>query len=57
MSQNEELQQLKQEINFHLHRYHVMDAPIISDAEYDRLMERLKEIEGRHMVEEKRKDR
>ena len=37
-----ELLRLKQEINLHLHRYHVLDAPIISDQEYDRLVERLK---------------
>ncbi|MBI4928036.1 MAG: NAD-dependent DNA ligase LigA [Anaerolineae bacterium] len=43
-----ELQKLKQEIHFHNHRYHVLDAPIISDVEYDRLMNRLKEIESAH---------
>ncbi len=40
--------QLKQEISFHLYRYHVLDAPIISDAEYDRLMNELKAIEAKH---------
>ena len=40
--------QLKQEISFHLHRYHVLDAPIISDVEYDRLMNELKAIESEH---------
>ena len=40
--------QLKQEISFHLHRYHVLDAPVISDAEYDGLMNELKAIEAEH---------
>jgi DNA ligase (NAD+) len=40
--------QLKQEISFHLYRYHVLDAPVISDAEYDRLMEELKALESQH---------
>ena len=38
--------QLKQQLNFHLHRYHVLDTPVISDLEYDRLMEELKAIEA-----------
>lgn len=40
-----ELQELKREINFHIYRYHVLDDPIVSDAEYDRLVNRLREIE------------
>ena len=40
--------QLKQEINFHLYRYHVLDAPVISDLEYDRLMNELKTIEAEY---------
>jgi DNA ligase (NAD+) len=40
-----ELQQLKQEINQHIYRYHVLDAPIISDVEYDKLVGRLKRLE------------
>ncbi|PWH14763.1 MAG: DNA ligase (NAD(+)) LigA [Anaerolineae bacterium] len=40
--------QLKQELHYHLYRYHVLDAPVISDAEYDRLMQELKAIEAEH---------
>ncbi len=40
--------QLKQEISFHLYRYHVLDAPVVSDLEYDRLMNELKAIEVEH---------
>ena len=40
--------ELKQQVNFHNHRYHVLDAPIISDAEYDKLLNELKRIEAEH---------
>lgn len=43
-----ELENLRREIHFHNYRYHVLDAPLVSDAEYDRLMERLKAIEAAH---------
>jgi DNA ligase (NAD+) len=41
-------EELNQEINFHFHRYHVLDAPVISDAEYDKLYNELKRIESEH---------
>ena len=44
----QELERLRREIHYHNYRYHVLDAPLISDAEYDRLMERLKAIEADH---------
>lgn len=43
-----EYQSLKREINFHNYRYHVLDAPIISDLEYDHLLLRLRQIESLH---------
>lgn len=42
------LEALKAEINLHNYRYHVLDNPIISDLEYDRLMEELRQIEAVH---------
>jgi DNA ligase (NAD+) len=42
------LDQLRQEINFHNYRYHVLDDPVISDFEFDRLLAELKEIEAGH---------
>ncbi len=39
---------LKQQINFHNLRYHVMDDPVISDAEYDKLVIELRRIEFAH---------
>ncbi|GAB1470458.1 NAD-dependent DNA ligase LigA [Chloroflexota bacterium] len=41
-------QDLKAQINEHNYRYHVLDAPIISDLEYDRLLNELKKIEADH---------
>lgn len=43
-----ELEQLKQDINFHNYRYHVLDDPIISDAEFDKMLMRLRVIEEQH---------
>jgi DNA ligase (NAD+) len=41
-------EELKSQINFHNHRYHVLDAPVISDLEYDRLLNELKKLETDH---------
>ncbi|MFQ5585330.1 MAG: NAD-dependent DNA ligase LigA [Thermodesulfobacteriota bacterium] len=43
----EEVERLREEIGYHNYRYYVLDSPVISDAEYDRLMRRLEELEGR----------
>ena len=40
--------QLRQQLNEHSHRYHVLDAPIISDGEYDRLYQELLALEDAH---------
>jgi DNA ligase (NAD+) len=39
------IQQLRDLIHYHNHRYYVLDDPEISDAEYDRLMRELAELE------------
>jgi DNA ligase (NAD+) len=41
-------EELKQQIHFHNYRYHVLDAPIISDLEFDRLMNEFKQLEAEH---------
>src|SRR5512134_1012606 len=41
-------EKLKQQIHSHNYRYHVLDAPIISDLEFDRLLNELKKIEADH---------
>jgi DNA ligase (NAD+) len=48
MTTKKRYEELKQEVNFHNHRYHVLDAPVISDAEYDRLLVELRAIEAEH---------
>ena len=40
-----EIEQLRKEINYHNYRYYVLDSPVISDQEYDKLMRRLEELE------------
>lgn len=42
------LQELRQILNEHAIRYYVEDAPTIPDAEYDRLMQELLEIEAQY---------
>jgi DNA ligase (NAD+) len=39
------IKQLRHEIEFHLYRYHVLDSPVISDAEYDALYQELLQLE------------
>ncbi|MCG8435629.1 MAG: NAD-dependent DNA ligase LigA [Gammaproteobacteria bacterium] len=39
---------LRQQINHHNYRYHVLDDPEVSDSEYDRLLRELQELELRH---------
>jgi DNA ligase (NAD+) len=41
-------EELKAQVNFHNYRYHVLDNPVISDLEYDRLLNELKQIESDH---------
>jgi DNA ligase (NAD+) len=43
-----ELDALRREIEAHNHAYHVLDSPTVPDAEYDRLVRRLQEIEREH---------
>lgn len=40
--------QLRRELQQHIHRYHVLSAPVISDAEYDALFHELQTIEAEH---------
>src|SRR6266571_3514987 len=42
------LDELREEVNHHLYRYHVLDEPEVSDAEYDRLYDELRELEEEH---------
>ena len=42
------IEELRREINDHNYRYHVLDSPVVSDAQYDALMVELKELEERY---------
>ena len=42
------LEELRDEIRAHNYRYYVLNAPVISDAEYDALMRELRAIEEAH---------
>jgi DNA ligase (NAD+) len=43
-----EIEKLREEIRHHDYRYYVLDDPEVSDAAYDRLMNRLKALEAEH---------
>ena len=43
-----EVERLRRELTLHNYRYYVLDDPLISDAEYDRLFRRLVELETQH---------
>ena len=44
----DEASRLRALLNEHAHRYYVLDAPVIPDAEYDRLFQALQAIEAAH---------
>ena len=48
MDIQKELDKLRREIEYHSKLYYVYDAPVISDYEFDMLMQRLKAIEAEH---------
>ncbi len=48
MDIKEEIANLRQQIEYHSNRYYNMDAPEITDYEYDMLMQKLKKLEAEH---------
>src|SRR6188508_1817862 len=42
------IEELRKQVEHHLYRYHVLDEPEISDAEYDRLYDELRALEEEH---------
>ena len=42
------IEKLVKELNYHCYRYYVLDSPVMSDEEYDRLYRHLKELEDRY---------
>jgi DNA ligase (NAD+) len=45
---SQRIQELRKTINYHNNRYYVLDSPEISDAEYDQLMQDLRQLESEH---------
>ncbi len=43
-----QIETLREQLHYHNYRYHTLDAPVISDYEYDQLYKRLKELESAH---------
>ncbi len=48
MSASERALELRTEIERHNHQYYVLDAPLIADADYDRLFRELQALEAEH---------
>lgn len=44
----QQLDSLRQQLRHHEYQYHVLDAPEVPDAEYDRLMQALRHLEEQH---------
>jgi len=42
------INELRDQLNYHSHRYYVLDSPEISDSEYDALLQELKKLEDAH---------
>src|SRR3989440_10265645 len=47
-SVKKEIENLREKLRYHEYQYYVLDDPEISDAAYDRMMNRLKELEAAH---------
>ncbi len=48
MDEKQRIEQLRQELHDHNHRYYVLNQPTISDQEFDRLMRELQDLEAKH---------
>ena len=48
MDEKQRIEQLRQELNEHNHRYYVENQPTISDYDFDQLMHELQDLESRH---------
>ncbi len=48
MTEIERIDQLRQELHLHNYNYYVLNAPVISDQEFDKLMRELQDLESLH---------
>ena len=46
------MEELRNLIQYHRHRYYVLDSPVISDAEYDELKRELEQLEAEYPEDE-----
>ena len=44
----DKIENLREQLNYHSHRYYVLDQPEISDAEYDRMFRELQALENQY---------
>lgn len=42
------VEELKKQLNYHNHRYYVLDDPVIADGQYDLLLRELQQLEAAH---------
>src|SRR5690554_4272490 len=47
-SVEERINELRKELHYHNYRYHALDDPVISDAEYDKMLQELIQLETEH---------
>ena len=47
-SPEQQIEALREELRHHEHLYYVDDSPVLTDAEYDALMNQLKALEAEH---------
>ena len=48
MDEKQRIEQLREELHAHNHRYYVLNQPTIDDQEFDRLMRELQDLEAKH---------
>lgn len=48
MTEIERIDQLREELHLHNYNYYVLNAPVISDIEFDKLMRELQDLEAKH---------
>lgn len=48
MTEIERIDQLREELHAHNHNYYILNAPTISDQEFDHLMRELQDLEAKH---------
>ncbi|MDD5642770.1 MAG: NAD-dependent DNA ligase LigA, partial [Syntrophales bacterium] len=42
------IKELREQLHYHNYRYYVLDDPVVSDAEYDRLLKELEKLEEQY---------